>query len=341
MPTSRRRPSNTPERKSVKRRCAAVFRCLAAAVLALACGAAAAQAYPAKPIRFLLPFAPGGIGDITARIVAQKMSDNIGQQVVVDNRPGAGMIISANAALQAPADGYTMLLAGNGTAISTSLFKSLPYDILRDFTQVATLASFDLVLLVNADSKFTSLADMLAFARSNPGKLNFGTVNPGSTQFLSAELFKSLAGISAQTVPFKATPALIIALRSHSVDVAFDFMPAVLPQLKSNSVRALGVAAARRYSKLPDTPTIVEGGVADYLVSSWNAVSVRAETPRPIVERLNKEIVAAVNSPEVRQKLQELGADSRPSTVEQARELMISEIARWKAVIERAGIERQ
>ena len=319
----------------------AAFRWLAAAALAAVWGAAAAQTYPAKPIRFLLPFAPGGIGDITARVVAQKMSDNIGQQVVVDNRPGAGMIISATAALQAPADGYTMLLAGNGTAVTTSLFKSLPYDILRDFVQVSTLASFDLVLLVNSDSRFASLADMLAFARSNPGKLNFGTINPGSTQHLSAELFKSVTGISAQTVPFKATPALVIALRSHSVDVAFDFLPAVLSQLKSNSVKALGVASAARFTGLPDLPTIAEGGVGNYLVSSWNAVSVRADTPRPIVDRLNKEIVAAVNSPEVRQKLQELGANARASTVEQTRELMISEIARWKAVIERAKIERQ
>ena len=319
----------------------AAFRWLAAAALATVCGAAVAQTYPAKPIRFLLPFAPGGIGDITARVVAQKMSDNIGQQVVVDNRPGAGMIISATAALQAPADGYTMLLAGNGTAVTTSLFKSLPYDILRDFVQVSTLASFDLVLLVNSDSRFASLADMLAFARSNPGKLNFGTINPGSTQHLSAELFKSVTGISAQTVPFKATPALVIALRSHSVDVAFDFLPAVLSQLRSNSVKALGVASAARFTGLPDLPTIAEGGVGNYLVSSWNAVSVRADTPRPIVDRLNKEIVAAVNSPEVRQKLQELGANARASTVEQTRELMISEIARWKAVIERAKIERQ
>lgn len=319
----------------------AVFRWLATAALAVISGVAVAQTYPAKPIRFLLPFAPGGIGDITARVVAQKMSDNIGQQVVVDNRPGAGMIISATAALQAPADGYTMLLAGNGTAVTTSLFKSLPYDILRDFVQVSTLASFDLVLLVNSDSRFASLADMLAFARSNPGKLNFGTINPGSTQHLSAELFKSVTGIGAQTVPFKATPALVIALRSHSVDVAFDFLPAVLSQLRSNSVKALGVASAARFTGLPDLPTIAEGGVGNYLVSSWNAVSVRADTPRPIVERLNKEIVAAVNSPEVRQKLQELGANARASTVEQTRELMISEIARWKAVIERAKIERQ
>ena len=319
----------------------AAFRWLAAAALATVCGAAVAQTYPAKPIRFLLPFAPGGIGDITARVVAQKMSENIGQQVVVDNRPGAGMIISATAALQAPADGYTMLLAGNGTAVTTSLFKSLPYDILSDFVQVSTLATFDLVLLVNSDSRFASLADMLAFARSNPGKLNFGTISPGSTQHLSAELFKSVTGISAQTVPFKATPALVIALRSHSVDVAFDFLPAVLSQLRSNSVKALGVASAARFTGLPDLPTIAEGGVGNYLVSSWNAVSVRADTPRPIVDRLNKEIVAAVNSPEVRQKLQELGANARASTVEQTRELMIWEIARWKAVIERAKIERQ
>jgi tripartite-type tricarboxylate transporter receptor subunit TctC len=288
-----------------------------------------------------LPFAPGGIGDITARIVAQKMSENIKQQVVVDNRPGAGMIISATAAMNASADGYTMVLAGNGTAVSASLFKSLPYDILRDFTQVATLASFDLVLVVNSDSRFTSLSEMLAFARSNPGKLNFGTINPGSTQHLGAELFKSLTGINAQTVPYKGTPDLIVALRGKSLDVGFEFLPAVLSQIRANALKALGMASAKRFPGLPNTPTIAEGGVANYQVSSWNGVSVLAGTPRPIVERLNKEIVAALNSPEVRQKLQELGAEARPSTIKEARDLMTSEIARWKSVIESAKIERQ
>lgn len=300
-----------------------------------------ASGYPSKAIRFLLPFAPGGIGDITARIVAQKMSENIGQQVVVDNRPGAGMIVSATAAMRASADGYTILLAGNGTAVSASLFKSLPYDILKDFTQVATLASFDLVLVVNSDSRFRTLGDMLAFAKSDPGKLNFGTINPGSTQHLSAELFKSLTKISAQTVPYKSTPDLIVAMRNNAIDVGFDFLPAVLSQIRANSLRALGIASAKRFTGLPATPTMAEAGVANYQVSSWNGVSVLADTPRSVVERLNKEVVAALNSPEVRQRLQDLGAEARPSTIKEARDLMVSEIARWKSVIESAKIERQ
>lgn len=325
----------------MKARSLVVCLSFAAAALVTVCGSAAAQTYPSRPIRFLLPFAPGGIGDLTARLVAQKMSESIGQQVVVENRPSAGMILSATSALQAPADGHMMVLAGNGTAISATLFKSLPYNILTDFMQVSTLASFDLVLLVHPDSKFASLAQMIAFAKSNPGKLNLGTVSIGSTQNLSAELFKSLAGVEAQIVPFKGTPALIAALRSNNVDVVFEFVPPVLGQIKGNAVRALAVASARRHPLLPDTPTAAESGLPGYRVSSWNAVSVRANTPRPIIDRVNREIVAAVNSPEVKQKLHDLGAEAHPATPEQTRELMISEIARWKAVIERANIPRQ
>jgi tripartite-type tricarboxylate transporter receptor subunit TctC len=307
------------------------------------CGAVAwaAQPYPSKPVRFLLPFAPGGIGDISARIVARKMSENMGQQVVVENRPGAGMIFSATAAKNAYADGYTIILAGNGTAVSQSLFKSLPYDILKDFTQVATLTSFDLVLVVNADSKMATLADMVASAKASPGKLNFGTINPGSTQHLSAELFKSLAGVNAQTVPYKGTPDLIVALRGNAIDVGFEFLPAVLGQIKGGALKTLAVAAARRSPGLPSVPTTAEAGFGKFQVSSWNGVSVRADTPRPVLERLNKEIVSALNSPEVRQQLLDLGAEARPSTIKEAREHMISEIARWKKVIEDAKIERQ
>jgi tripartite-type tricarboxylate transporter receptor subunit TctC len=319
----------------------AVLRWLAATALAMACGAAAAQGFPSKPIRFLVPFAPGGIGDLTARIVAQKLSDNLGQQVVVDNRPGAGMIFSATAAMQSAADGYTMILAGNGTAISASLFKSLPYNILTDFTQVSTLATFDLVIVTSSSSKLASLADLIAVARKNPGKLNLGSINVGSTQNLGAELFKSVAGIDAQVVPFNGTPALVTALRSDNIDVAFEFAPPAIPQIKAGALRALAVAAPKRHADIPDVPTTREAGLAGYEVSSWNAVSVRAQTPRALVERLNKEIVAALNSPDVKQKLNALGAEPYPSTPEETRARMKSEISRWKAVIERANIPRR
>jgi len=319
----------------------AACRWFAAVALAMTCGAAAAQEYPSRPIRFLVPFAPGGIGDLTARIVSQKMGENMGQQIVVDNRPGAGMIFSATAAMQSAADGYTMILAGNGTAISATLFKSLPYNILTDFTQVSTLATFDLVIVASSGSKLASLGELIAVARKSPGKLNLGSINVGSTQNLSAELFKSVAGIQAQVVPFNGTPALVTALRSDNIDVAFEFAPPAIPHVKAGALRALAVAAPKRHSDLPDVPTTKEAGLDGFEVSSWNAVSVRAQTPRALVQRLNKEIVAALASPDVKQKLNAIGAEPYPSTPEQTRERMAREIKRWGAVIERANIPRR
>ena len=314
---------------------------LAAAFIFAACASAAAQSFPTKPIRFVLPFGPGGIADITARLLAQKMSDNLGQQVLVENRPGAGMVVSATAAMQSPADGYTMLLGGNGTAISQTLFKSLPYSILNDFTQVSTLSFFDLVLIAGPNSRFRSVAEVLAYARDNPGKLNLGTVSVGSTQNLAAELLKSQAGIDVQIVPYKATPDLILAVRSQTLDLAFEVLPAVISQVRSNSVKVLGIASAKRSTLLPDIPTIAEGGVAGYQAYSWNGVNVRASTPRPLVQRLSKEIVAALAAPDVQQKMRELGAEARGSTPEETREFMTAEIAKWKAVIENARIPQQ
>lgn len=315
----------------------------AALLLVVALAVSAAEPpYPSRPIRWLVPFAPGGVGDLTARVVAQKLGENLGQQVVIDNRPGAGMILSATAALRAAPDGYTIIQAGNGTAISASLFKSLPYDILKDFTQLSTLAYFDLVMVTGADSRLASVADVIAFARKNPGKLSVGTISVGATQHLAAELFIAMAGIEAQTVPFKGTPAVIAALRAQDVPVAFEILPGVIGSLRAGALKALAVAAAARSPVLPDTPTIAESGVPGYQASSWTGLSVHAKTPRAIVERLHREIATAVNAADVRQKLHEMGATARASaSPAEARRLMLAEIAKWKAVIERAKIERQ
>ena len=192
----------------------------AAALVALLAGIApaawAADAYPSKPIRLLVPFGPGGIGDMTGRIVAEKLSEKLGQRVVVENRPSAGMTVAADLALKAPADGYTIFHAGNGAAISKSLFKSLSYDVQKDFTQLSTLATYDLVMCVDAGSRYTSLSQLIRIAKANPGKLNLGTISIGSTQHLSAELFKSIADIDVVIVPYKSTPDLLVALRSGS-----------------------------------------------------------------------------------------------------------------------------
>ena len=317
------------------------IRVLLPLVFACCCGSAMAQNWPTRPIRFILPFAPGGVADITARIMGQKMSENIGQQVVIENRPGAGMIISAQAALATEPDGHMMVITGNGTAISTNLFKSLPFDVLRDFTLLSTLAFFDLVMIAGPESRFKSAADVIAFARANPGKLNVGSISIGSTQHLTAELFKSLAAVDVQIVPFKTSPDMLLAMRSTNLDVGFEILPAVISQIRANSVRLLGVAGNKRFESMPNVPTIAESGVSGFLSSSWNGISTKAGTPRPIVDRMSREINVALAAPEVIQKMREVGAEARGSTPEETRKLMISEIAKWKAVIERAKIPLQ
>ncbi len=317
------------------------LRAAAALACAAVCAHALAQAYPAKPIRFILQHAPGGYGDITARLVARKMSDSMGQQVVVDNRPSAGAIIAANLVAKSEPDGYTMLLTGSGTAVSASLFKTLPYDVLKDFAQVSTMGFTEIVVLAGPDSKFASLADLLAFARQNPGKLNIGCNNIGSTQHLAAELFKSMAGIQAQIVPFKAFSGLLTALRGGEIHVAFEYVAPVIQLIKANTIKALAIGAQERLAGLPGVPTAAEGGVPGYQASSWNGVSVPAKTPRAVIDRLYREIAAVVAVPDVQQRLRELGIDPRAYTPEQTRNLMISDIAKWKAVIERANIPRQ
>lgn len=299
-----------------------------------------AQAFPNKPIRMLLPYAAGGIGDRTARVIAQKMGENLGQQIVIDNRPGAGGVQAFAAGLQAPADGYTLVMGGNGTAISQSMFKTLPYDILKDFVQVSAMSRFSLVVLTGPGSKFRTLADVVAYGKANPGKLNLGTSNVGSSQHLAAELFKSQAGVEAQVIPYKAAADLYTGLKSGDIDVAFEFLPPVLTQIRAGNVRALALAADKRHASLPEVPTATEAGLKGYEVNSWNAVSAKAGTPPALVEQLNKAFVAAINAQEVAQTLREMNSEPYPLSVALTRELMVSEIARWKAVIERAGIPK-
>jgi tripartite-type tricarboxylate transporter receptor subunit TctC len=318
-----------------------ILRRLLAALLFAAAGAAFAQAYPAKPVKLIVPFGAGGVADITARVLAQKMSDTIGQQVLVDNRPSAGGIIASEAVAKAEPDGYTLLFITNGNAVSATLFKSLPYDTVKDFAPVSSVGFFDLVLIVSGDSRIGSLKQLVDYARSNPGKLNIGTINIGSTQNLAAELFKSMARIDAQVVPFKATPAVVTALRGGEVNAAFEILAPVLSQIKAGAVKPLAITSSRRFRGLPDVPTVAEAGVAGYQASSWNGVAAPARTPKAVIDKLNREIVAAVSSPDVRQRLEQLGVDARAGTPAELRELLVSEIAKWGDVIERAHIPKQ
>ena len=302
---------------------------------------ATAQIFPGKPLRIVVPFGAGGVADLTARTVAQKLGESLGQPVVIDNKPGAGGVVAGDAVAKAEPDGHTLLLMSNGTAVSAGLFKSLPFDTLRDFAPVSTLGFFDIAVIAPADSKFKTLGDLLAFAKANPGKLNLGTINIGSTQNLAGELFKATAGVDVQIVPFNGTPAVITALRGGQIDAAVEILGPVLPQIKAGALRALAVTGDKRTAVLPDVPTAKESGLPTYVASSWNALAVPAKTPKSVIARLNKDIAAAVNSPDVKKKLGELNVEARASSPEQAAELLASETKRWGDVIQRAKIPQQ
>jgi len=312
---------------------------LAAALLGAA--PAAAQAWPQKPIRLVVGFAPGGVADITARVVAQKLAEQLGAQVVVDNRPSAGGIVAADAVAKAPPDGYTLLLLTNGNAVSASMFTSLPYDTLNDFAPVSLLGTFDVAVVASAEARLDSMGALMAYAKANPGKLNIGTINVGSTQHLSAEMFRSMAGVDATVVPFKGSPAVITALRANDVQVAFEMLAPVIPQAKSGAVRILAVTSEKRHPSLPDVPTVAESGVPGYAASSWNAIAAPAKTPPAIVERLQQETARVLAMPEVRDKLAAAGVTARASTPDELKRLLASDVAKWRRVIEQAKIEKQ
>jgi tripartite-type tricarboxylate transporter receptor subunit TctC len=302
---------------------------------------AAGGPFPQKPIRIVVPFGAGGVADLTARTVSRRLAETLGQAVVVDNRPGAGGVVAADLVAKAEPDGHTLLLISNGTAVSAGLMKSLPYDPLKDFVSLGLIATFDIALIVPVDSRFASLGQLVQWARANPGRLNIGSINLGSTQHLTAEWFKLIAGIQAQVVPFNGTPAVLTALRGGQVDVAVEILGPVLPQLRGKAMRALAVTSERRSSALPDVPTAQEAGLKGLLASSWNGLAAPARTPTTVVERLNRELVSALQLPSVRQQLQDLNVDPHPGTPAQAHEWLQNEIRSWSQVIERAGIARQ
>jgi len=332
---------NARRARALARTCTPLFLIGALAFASCFINAAFAQNYPTQPIKILLPYAAGGVADITARLLAQRLSQTLGQQVIIDNRPSAGQIVATEAVMRAEPDGYTLLWLNQGHAVSVSLFKSLPYDPVRDFAPISTVGFFGLALLVNSDSPYRSLKELIAAAKASPGKLNVGTTSIGGTQFIAAELFKSMAGLEFQTVPFKATPAIITAVKGKDLDGMVEILAPVIPHIKSGNLRALGVSFDHRFAGLPEVPTLAEAGVPGYEASAWNGVAAPAKSPRAIIERLNREINAAVAVPEMRQRLQDLGVDARGSTPEALRELLISETAKWKAVVERAKIEKQ
>jgi tripartite-type tricarboxylate transporter receptor subunit TctC len=297
--------------------------------------------FPVKPIRISIPYGPGGVGDLTVRLLAQKLTERTNQQVVIENRPGAGGLLSAKAVLEAPADGYTLGLIGNGQAISMSLFKSRPYNVLTDFTFVSITARFEMLLAVKADSPLKTLQDVVTAARKTPGRLNFGAVNPGSTQNLSAHLLKQVSELEVTIVPYKTTPDLITAILRNDVDVGFDFYAGLQPVIVDNKVRIVATSGEQRNPLLPDVPTAKESGLPQYIVTSWNGLASAAGLPADVLAVLNGQINAALSDPALQETAAKLGIDARGSTPEEMRDRMAADIRKWATVIEKAGIEKQ
>ena len=309
--------------------------------LGLATAGARAQSFPSRAIRILVPFGAGGVADLTARVVAEPLAQALGQPVLVDNRPGAGGVAAGEALVRSEPDGHTLLLISNGTAVSASLFKSLPFDAVRDFAPISTLATFDIGIVVAAQSRFRGLSDLLAFARANPGKLNLGSINVGSTQNLVAELFKHAGALDLQIVPFNGTPALLTALRGGEIDAAVEILGPVMGQIQARTMRVLALSSSRRSALLPDVPTAQEAGVVGLVASSWNGLAAPARTPPSVLARLNRELVTLLNAPDIRKKLHELNVEAAGSTPQQAADLLASDIRRWGEVITRAKIALQ
>lgn len=297
----------------------------------------AAGSYPSKPVRLIVPFAPGGGNDLIGRLVAQKLTESLGQQVIVDNRPGAGGSIGSDLVAKAIADGYTMLMGHTGTlAINVSLYEKIPYNPVRDFAAVSLVASSPLVLVVHPSLPAKSVKEFIALAKTRDN-LNYSSGGAGTGAHLSGELFKLLAGIKMTHVPYKGTSPGLTALLGGEVQAMFSVLPSALPQVKSGKLRALAVTGSRRSKVAPDLPTVEEGGLKGYESSLRYGLVLPAGTPRDIVIKLNREIARIVQSPDIAARLAGDGAEPLHSTPEEFARVIRSEIEKWAKVIKASG----
>ncbi|HLQ92553.1 MAG TPA: tripartite tricarboxylate transporter substrate-binding protein [Xanthobacteraceae bacterium] len=297
--------------------------------------------YPNKPIRLVVPYGAGGVGDQTMRLLANKMTERIKQQIIIENRPSAGGILSMAELLRAPADGYTLGEMGNGQAISMSLFSNLRYDLLKDFSPLSVAGTFAILLAVPDRSPYKSLQQLVEDARRNPGKLNLGAINPGSTQNLSAHLFQQITGINATIVPYRTAPDLVTALLRSDVDLGFDYFAALQSVIGPGKVRIIATTGDNRDPVLMDVPTAKESGFPAYVVTSWNGIGTRAGFPVELTKLLNTEINRSLATPDLQEKFRFLGIDPNGTTPEEMWDRMTRDAHRWRDVIEKAGIPKQ
>src|SRR3984893_17928524 len=303
--------------------------------------ARAANSYPDRAVRIVLPFAAGGVADIMARIVAEKLGARFGQRFYVEDHPGAGGIAAARTVISSPPDGYTLALLSNGTAISVSLFKKLPFDPLKDFAPISSLGFFDFIFSTGANSQYRTLGDFIAAAKAKPGALNVGTINIGSTQNLSAELFKTAAGIDFTIIPYRATPEAQISLMQGDIALLIDSYSSMKGNLADKKCRALASSGAVRSEATPEIATLQESGVAGYDVVSWNALFAPTGTPPEIVNTLNEALQKILADADVKKRLLKLGIEARAGTPQELAQRLKSDIDKWRKVIEKAGIPKQ
>lgn len=319
------------------------FRCALTLLLMLVAAAAAAAQpaanYPNKPIRIIVPQSAGGSTDLTARLVAQKLADALGQTVVVDNRPGAGSIIGTDIVAKALPDGYTLLVVASSITLNPSLHKKLPFDPIRDLAPITQLSAFPNMLVVHPTVPVKSVQELIAFAKSRPGQINYGSSGAGTGTHLSAELFKSMTGVDMVHVPYKGGGPAVVALLGGQVQLNFATIPSVLPHVRTGKLRAVAVTTLKRSPAAPEVPTIAESGVPGYDHGPWNGMLAPAKTPKAIIARLNAEVARIVHMPEAKAVLVHEGAEPVGNTPEEFAAVIRTETVKWAKVIKTAGIK--
>ncbi len=314
---------------------------LALACIALTPGALLAQAdaYPSKPVRFILPFPPGGGTDILGRLISERLATRLGQPVVIENRGGAGGNVGAEAAARSAPDGYTIVLVAPSLAISPSLYRKLGYDPVKDFAPVSLVATVPNVMVTNPAIPAKTLAEFIALAKTKPGAMNFGSGGNGTSNHLAGELFNIVAGVRLVHVPYKGVNLAMNDVMSGEVQLVVIGIPAAAPHIRAGKLRGLAVIDSKRAAALPDVPTAAEAGLADFEVTTWYGVLAPAGTPRPIVARLNSEIVGVMQSPEMKERLAAMATEPVTSTPEQFADLIRREIVKWGEVVRTAGLK--
>ena len=313
---------------------------LATATLLFAAATASAQSYPVKQIRFVVPFPPGGPADILARTLGQSLAETWAQQVVIDNRAGAGGNIGAEIVAKAPPDGYTMLMGFVGThAINSSLYRTLPFDAVKDFEPVALVAVVTIILVVHPSVPVKTVKELIALAKARPGELSFGSPGNGTPQHLAGELFNTMTSVKMVHVPYKGAVPALTDLLGGRLSMIFSSMPPALPHVQSGKLRALGVTSATRSPAAPDVPTIAQSGLKGYEVINWYGVLVPAKTPKEIVGKLNGEVVRIMNLPAVKERLAAQGAETYTSTPEKFADMIRTETEKWAKVVKFSGAQ--